>query len=441
MKVCVIGGGLAGMSTALAVKRYGIEVTLLEASGYDRCCAGEHLVSQGINALASLGSPAAIWESNSVNCDEIQSAWGSGEFYTKDSILNPYGGGVLLTRPDFDAELSQYVRKSGIDLRTDSRGCYLKRRLNQWLIKYKSKRGSKELIADFVVDATGRNTKFALSLGAIKLKYDNLIAITGFITPGEFKHEMPAGTIKIEATSYGWCYSAILKDRTLVVSLMTDNNIAAEYGTTEKAFRYLIPSTNIGSNIIKNGGEFETITACSAQTQILNKVSGDGWLSVGDAAWSADPLSSSGMFKAIRSGINAAKAINDCQLKKVSALERYAHEVRTEFYKYLAERARYYRMEVRWRNEDFWKKRHPLNWLESPVKIHPMHRIEFDPDVSPKKRQHIRNVVPSIDLDLLINVLSKSTTACETVEVYKKSAAGSVTDKEIIVAVQELLAL
>ena len=439
MKVCVIGGGLAGMSTALAVKRYGIEVTLLEASGYDRLCAGEHLVSQGINALASLGSPAAIWESNSVICHEVQSAWGSGDFYTKDSILNPYGGGVLLTRPSFDADLSQYVRKSGIDLRTDSRGCYLQRRLNHWLIKYKTRLGSNELIADFVVDATGRNTKFALSLGAIKLKYDNLIAVTAFIAPREFKHGMPAGTIKIEAASCGWCYSAILKDRTMVVSLMTDNNIAAGYGTPEKAFRHLIPSTNVGSNIIKNGGDFETITACSAQTQILNKVVGDGWLSVGDAAWSADPLSSSGMFKAIRSGINAAKTINDYHLKKVSVLERYAHEVRTEFYKYLAERARYYRMEVRWRNEDFWKKRHQLNWLESPVKIHPMYRIEFDPDVNPKKKHYIRNVVPSIDLDLLINVLSKSNTACEAVEVYKKSAAGSITDKEIIVAVQELL--
>lgn len=441
MKVCVIGGGLAGMSTALAVKNYGIEVTLLEASSYDRPCAGEHLVSQGINALASLGSPATIWESNSVNCHEVQSAWGSGDFYTKDAMLNPYGGGVLLTRPSFDADLSQFVRRSGIDLRTGSRGYYLERRLNQWLIKYKTKLGSNELTADFIVDASGRNTKYALSLGAIKRKYDNLVAITALIAPEKFKHGMPAGTIKIEAAFYGWCYSAVLKDRTMVVSLMTDSNIAAKYGSTAKAFRRLFPSTTVGSCIVNTGGKLETIATCSAQTQILNKVAGDGWLAVGDAAWSADPLSSSGMFKAIRSGINAAKTINDCHFKKISALERYEHEVRTEFYKYLAERSKYYRMEVRWRSEDFWKKRHQLNWLESPVKVHPMHRIAFDPDVSPKKRQRICEVVPSIDLDFLIKVLSKSKTACEAVEAYKKSTVDAIADKEIVVAVQELLEL
>lgn len=441
MKVCIIGGGLAGMATALAVKSYGIEVTLLEASGYDRRCAGEHLISHGINALASLGGPAAIWESNSVNCHEIHSAWGSGEFNTKDSILNPYGGGVLLSRPNFDADLSQFVRKSGIDLHKDSRGYYLERKLNQWLIKYKTKLGCNELIADFVVDATGRNTKYARSLGASKLKYDNLIAITAIIAPGNCNHGISAGTIKIEAAFYGWCYFAIIKDRTIVVSLMTDSNIAAEYGSTEKAFRHLVPLTTVGADIINSGGEFEKIAACSAQTQILNKVAGDGWLSVGDAAWSADPLSSSGMFKAIRSGINAAKAINDYHLKRVSTLERYEQEIRTEFYKYLAERSSYYRMEVRWSKENFWKKRHQLNWLELPITVHPMHRVVFDPGISPTQKQHIREVVPSIDLDLLINVLGKSKTACKAVEAYKKSAAGPITDKEIIVAVQELLAL
>lgn len=79
--------------------------------------------------------------------------------------------------------------------------------------------------------------------------------------------------------------------------------------------------------------------------------------------------------------------------------------------------------------------------MESPVKVHPTHQIEFDPGVNIKKKQYIRNIVPSIDLDFLINVLSNSKTACEAVEVYKKSAAGSITDKEIIVAVQELLEL
>src|SRR5947209_19913475 len=47
----------------------------------------------------------------------------------------------------------------------------------------------------------------------------------------------------------------------------------------------------------------------AAASQRLETCKGDGWLAVGDAASTFDPLSSQGIIKGLRSGICAARSI------------------------------------------------------------------------------------------------------------------------------------
>lgn len=439
MLICIIGGGLAGLIAALTARGCGLKVALLEASDYSCYRAGEHLAAQGVKTLMSLGVPSYVLESNSVKCYEIQSAWGEGKFHAKDSILNPYGEGIILTRPDFDKDLFEFVRSSGAELFMSAKILSLRKRSGKWIIQYRAADSEHHLLADFIVNASGKNTKYMPMFGAAKIKYDNLIAITLFYCSGSSCRKHPAGVIKIEAVRDGWCYSTALKNGTLVVSLMTDSDVVKRHGSVHDTVRHFIASSNSLRSLLKNCKESKKVIVTSANTQISNKIAGKDWISVGDAAWSADPLSSQGMIKAINSSMDAVKTVNGYLEKDKSAMAGYERNVKKEFGQYLNERSICYRMEGRWRNEEFWKRRHDLNWQEMPINIHPKERIALEMEKASAKKKRIKQIVPAVDFDCLINALTASDTPCEAVNNYKRYMPDSPSDREIIVAVQEVL--
>src|SRR5438309_1947961 len=47
------------------------------------------------------------------------------------------------------------------------------------------------------------------------------------------------------------------------------------------------------------------------ETEILDRITGDSWIAIGDAASMVDPLSSAGVLKALKSGVAAADRITE----------------------------------------------------------------------------------------------------------------------------------
>ena len=192
-------------------------------------------------------------------------------------------------------------------------------------------------------------------------------------------------------------------------------------------------------SLLKNFDENTKLFTVSANTQIMSKVAGDRWASVGDAAWSADPLSSQGMLKAIKSGINVARIINDDCKRGESSASDYESDTKKEFHSYLNSRSNVYRIEGRWKNEKFWARRHVFNWLEIPINLSPEQIINPDIKRSLKSNKRIKQIVPAVNFDRLVNAIKASSTVYEAAESYRKIELGCVSDKEIIIAIQELL--
>src|SRR5437763_2743035 len=96
----------------------------------------------------------------------------------------------------------------------------------------------------------------------------------------------------------------------------------------------------------------------AASSQRLERMTGDGWLAVGDAATTFDPLSSQGIFKGLRSGIIASYAIGDYFKGSTSSLEKYEAIMASEFEAYLETRSAYYGQEQRFADSPFWQRRH-----------------------------------------------------------------------------------
>jgi flavin-dependent dehydrogenase len=104
-----------------------------------------------------------------------------------------------------------------------------------------------------------------------------------------------------------------------------------------------------------------------AASRRLDPAAGEDWLAVGDAASVVDPLSSQGLFKALRSGTFASYAIADRLLRADDVgLRRYRTHVREEFAGYLRARERYYGQERRWPASEFWSRRARVTPSGSP---------------------------------------------------------------------------
>jgi flavin-dependent dehydrogenase len=81
------------------------------------------------------------------------------------------------------------------------------------------------------------------------------------------------------------------------------------------------------------------------------------WLAVGDAALSVDPISGSGVIRALRTARAAADTAVASLSGDAAAIPQYENDRDEECTTYLTTRAGYYRIERRWAGSPFWDRR------------------------------------------------------------------------------------
>jgi flavin-dependent dehydrogenase len=103
----------------------------------------------------------------------------------------------------------------------------------------------------------------------------------------------------------------------------------------------------------------------AANSSRLSRFGGKNWLAVGDAAVAFDPLSGQGVYRALESGVCAARTIQRLLLGDSTALQSYANETIESFDRYLNMRDRFYDHEKRWQRTPFWHRRSSA--VRSPI--------------------------------------------------------------------------
>ena len=435
--VCILGGGPAGLATALTLRQKDYPVTVIEASQYDSHRVGEHISPECLPYINALGIPSRIFESNSIRCYSVKSIWGDDTLYTRNSIFNVYGEGYLLSRPTFDRELAGFTLSRGVDLRVGCKISSVEFNAGRWLVNYQSRRKSKTLATDFLIDATGKNSQFGIAFGAKRVRLDKLIGIAAFYKQSE-NNLFEKGSILVEATEVGWWYSTVLQDNTLVTTFMTDGDLFNKTTPLEANMQMFIEQSERTRHILKGCRRVGEPLIVSAVSQLQSKMYGEKCLAVGDAAWSVDPLSAQGILKALRMGLQAAEVVHEvCANNSSHALQEFDHEQKKMFYEYLRLRTEYYRLESRWSDSRFWARRHAPTWLDIPIWIDPAKKVNFHPN--PQNSHRLRSVTPLISIELLSAILAESDTVGEAAIKYRNQIAEPVSDKEIIIAIQKLL--
>ena len=210
-----------------------------------------------------------------------------------------------------------------------------------------SMQNEKELHCNFLIDATGRNSRIARSLGIQRTRLD---ALAGLWCVMDTVEQVKPYYTFIEAVHNGWWYAAPLQDKKLSLAFMTDSDLmdASSYLDAARSLSLIGP-------LIPGGEAAPAINPAS--TSYLNTRFGDRWLAVGDAAFAYDPISSYGIVSALESGFYAGHAIADHHAGNADALPAYDYLMSKAFDTYLKLHTHQYRQETRWLNEPFWQRR------------------------------------------------------------------------------------
>ena len=370
--VVVLGGGPAGAAAAIALARAGVSVAIIERSRYEEPRIGETLPPSARPLLAGLG----VWErfasAGHLPAPGVVSVWGEDEPFESHFIFNANGHGWHLDRQRFDAMLATAADSAGARL---YRGARLRSCLpltRGWQIELTSDapddRRVHRIEARLVVDATGRGAAFARQQGAKRFAVDRLVGLAGVVAPRTRGRGCPTAAHNdcggdawtlVEACSDGWWYSALLPTGRWIAVYMTDADLLQRGRGSWRAFwqARLQETTHTRARL-------ETLDldaapcAIAASSSRLDRVSGDRWFAIGDAAIARDPLSAQGLVHALASGMHAGEAAIRRLGGDAAAPDEYAARSDDLFREYTRLRAEHYAREQRWSQSDFWRRRH-----------------------------------------------------------------------------------
>lgn len=355
--VAILGGGPAGCATALALGQEGFTVALIERSNYLNARVGETLPPEVNASLQTLGLWEQFLKDSPRACAGIRFAWGRRDVLESSSIFNPYETGWHIDRTRFDAMLARMAEKAGVHVLTAaSRIACCEGAGNQWEVHVTTDKKRFVIQTRFLVDASGRASTLARSCSVRRMLFDRLVGIIVFLptTSGDTL----GNCTFVEAVEDGWWYSAPLPNSRTVVAYMTDADLHEKAANRSIHYwRERLCRTTHSKTLVSSRAPISGPFVVAASSSRLSRFGGKNWLAVGDAAVAFDPLSGQGVYRALESGVRAARTIRRLFLGDRAALQSHASETIESFDRYLSMRDRFYEREKRWQEAPFWQRR------------------------------------------------------------------------------------
>lgn len=317
--VIVIGGGPAGSTASTLLAQHGCKVMLFERERFPRFHIGESLIPETYWVLRRLNMLDKMKKSHFIKKYSVQFVNANGKlsapFYFHDNKPHECSQTWQVARSEFDLMMLRNAEEHGVEVHEATRVLEVLFDGNRAIgVRIQKEDGATEDIhAKVVVDASGQSamlqSRFKLRLwdpvlnkGAVWTYWEGAYRDTG-------KDE--GATLVIQTPNkQGWFWYIPLHNDVMSVGVVAP-------------FDYLFKGRGSHEQIYT-----EEVAACPAVTDRLSKAkrvtgyfatkdysyrakqcAGDGWVLVGDAFGFLDPLYSSGVLLALKSGELAADAI------------------------------------------------------------------------------------------------------------------------------------
>lgn len=368
LDVLVIGAGPAGAATALALRQAGVAaVGLIQPPAPLRQpqrfrlseSAGPDLPA----LLAALG--LAVPPGHRLNLGQ-GAAW-DGPLRWDSFAQRQLPPAWQVDRERFDQQLLDHALQSGATLFCGHLCEAPRQRKGHWQLGIGGRDAgwrTQRLRSRLLVDASGRRSVLARQLGAQRLQIDRQIAVAADLqspTPQPLLDALQR-QLMIEAEAAGWWYATLRPDGPPLLSLMSDHDLLrdlqapAQWMNRLRRSRYLSTLTE-GMSPPSRLHRFAADSAC------LDRAAGDGWLAVGDALMTLDPLSASGLNGALRDAIDATEQVLLPWLRhseRVGPATRWGQRANRSWQQFLHQRQRSYAGAGQLHQSPYWKRRSEL---------------------------------------------------------------------------------
>lgn len=347
VEICVIGGGPAGTSAALRLAALGHEVCLIEREAFPRRRAGESLTPGVEGVFDALGVRDRLESAGIFRALPAEVRW------TEERAARMAGGWRFVDRRDLDTCLLDAARAQGVEVIQPARARSAVRTPEGWRIVVEGEgRRSHVVLCSFAIDASGRAGFFR---GERQSTSPRTVALHGY-----FRGKNLPEIAGVEAAVDGWGWGAPLPSELFSAMVFFDPATvrAAGRSALEALHRAWL-------------GRSELFRACAGAPlegalRVLDATPyrdaspvGPDWIKLGEASFALDPLSSTGVEKAMRSSLVGSVVVHTMRARPERAhLARglYIDRQRESVEQHKAWSAAHYR-EGRYPDHPFWQRR------------------------------------------------------------------------------------
>ncbi len=319
--VIVIGGGPAGTTVSTLIAQKGYQVVVLERETFPRFHIGESLIPETYWVLERLNMLPKMKNSHFVKKYSVQFISENGKlsapFYFHDNKPHDCSQTWQVRRSEFDQMMVENAVEHGAVVRQGVRVLDVLFEEERAVgVRFLDEQGKEqELRADVIVDASGQS---AMLMHKLKTKvsdpYLNKGSIWTYFEGAHRDEGIDAGATIIMQTKEkkGWFWFIPLHDNITSIGVVADfEYLFKGRGDNEQTFYEEVERCPGVKARIEGAKQVNKIYATKDFTYRAKAATGDGWVMIGDAFGFLDPLYSSGVLLALKSGQLAADSICD----------------------------------------------------------------------------------------------------------------------------------